>query len=143
MSVPVCTIDPALQSQLKEFRFRRDSASTSTSGRAIVMKIDRDSMTLVADETFDDVSANDLRDELPERQPRFVVYSFPLSHDQGRVSFPMCLLFSTPRDCKTELQVMYAGSKLNLVKEAGLTKVFEIRDLEELTEEWLAEKLRH
>ena len=29
------------------------------------------------------------------------------------------------------LQMMYAGTKLSLVKEADLTKVFEIRDLED------------
>lgn len=94
-------------------------------------------------QVLDDVTADELRDELPEHQPRFVVYSFALDHgDQGRVSYPMCLLFSTPRDCKTELQVMYAGTKLSLVKEAELTKVFEIRDLEELTDDWLQQKLR-
>ena len=37
--------------------------------------------------------------------------------------------------------MMYAGSKLELVKVAELTKVFEIRSLEELTEEWLHSKL--
>jgi hypothetical protein len=40
-----------------------------------------------------------------------------------------------------ELQMMYAGSKLSLVKEADITKVFELRDIEELTEEWLIEQL--
>lgn len=37
--------------------------------------------------------------------------------------------------------MMYAGSKLELVKEAELTKVFEIRDLDELTDEFLHSKL--
>ena len=37
--------------------------------------------------------------------------------------------------------MMYAGSKLSLVKEADITKVFEVRDLEEFTEEWLLEQL--
>jgi hypothetical protein len=40
-----------------------------------------------------------------------------------------------------ELQMMYAGSKLSLVKDAEITKVFEIRDIDELTEEWLLEQL--
>lgn len=48
-------------------------------------------------------------------------------------------MYST--DCKVELQMMYAGSKLELVKVAELTKVFEIRELDELTEEWLQSKL--
>jgi hypothetical protein len=41
-----------------------------------------------------------------------------------------------------ELQIMYAGTKLALQKEAGLTRVYEVRELEELTEDWLQEKLR-
>lgn len=106
------------------------------------MKIDIDKKLLVCEDVLDDISAEDLREELPERQPRFVVYSFRLDHSDNRVSYPMCLLFSTPRDCKTELQVMYAGTKLSLVKEAELTKVFEIRDLDELDDEWLHGKLR-
>jgi len=36
---------------------------------------------------------------------------------------------------------MYAGSKLSLQKEMDITKVFELRELEELTEEWLMSKL--
>lgn len=82
------------------------------------------------------------RDELPGHQPRFIIYSFKLDHGDGRISYPLCLLFSTPRDCKPELMVMYAGTKLSLVKAAELTKVYEIRDLDELTDEWLEEKLK-
>ncbi len=137
MSVPVCEIDPALKEQLRSFRFSRE-----TSSRAIVVKVDPDRRLLLCDQTLDDVDVEGLREELPERQPRFIVYSFRLDHGDGRVSYPMCLIFSTPRDCKIELQVMYAGSKLNLVREAELTKVFEIRDLEDLTDEWLVEKLK-
>lgn len=37
--------------------------------------------------------------------------------------------------------MMYAGSKLSLQKELDITKVFEVRELEELTEEWLMGKL--
>ena len=37
--------------------------------------------------------------------------------------------------------MMYAGTKLSIVREMDLTKVYEIRDVEELTEEWLLSKL--
>jgi hypothetical protein len=37
--------------------------------------------------------------------------------------------------------MMYAGSKLSLEQEVEMTKTFEIRELEELTEEWLQSKL--
>ena len=40
-----------------------------------------------------------------------------------------------------DFQMMYAGSKLSVVGETGLTKVFELRSVEELTDEWLESKL--
>lgn len=40
-----------------------------------------------------------------------------------------------------ELQVLYAGMKLMLQRETGLSKVFDVDELEELTEDWLKEKL--
>ncbi|TSK67179.1 Glia maturation factor gamma [Bagarius yarrelli] len=43
--------------------------------------------------------------------------------------------------CKPEQQMMYAGSKNRLVQSAELTKVFEIRNADDLSEEWLKEKL--
>jgi Cofilin/tropomyosin-type actin-binding protein len=44
-------------------------------------------------------------------------------------------------DSQIELQIMYAGTKMALQREADLTRVYEVRELEELTEEWLQEKL--
>ncbi|KAG7272734.1 hypothetical protein CRUP_031058 [Coryphaenoides rupestris] len=63
-------------------------------------------------------------------------------HDDGRVSYPLCFIFSSPCGGKPEQQMMYAGSKNKLVKTLQLTKVFEVRTTEDLTEEWLKEKLR-
>uniref|UniRef100_A0A4X2KHG9 Glia maturation factor beta n=1 Tax=Vombatus ursinus TaxID=29139 RepID=A0A4X2KHG9_VOMUR len=64
-------------------------------------------------------------------------YSFEI--DQNRESN---LYFNDEENgCKPEQQMMYAGSKNNLVQTAELTKVFEIRNTEDLTEEWLCEKL--
>ena len=97
---------------------------------------------LVIEDTLEDVNAEMLQSELPERQPRFILYSFELDHGDGRISYPMCLIWSTPIGCKTDLQMMYAGTKLPLVKEAGITKVFEIRELDELTDEWLESRMK-
>lgn len=36
---------------------------------------------------------------------------------------------------------MYAGTKLALQKEVDLTRVYEVRELDEMTDEWLSEKL--
>ncbi|XP_063040416.1 glia maturation factor beta isoform X2 [Engraulis encrasicolus] len=105
------------------------------------MKIDKDKQLVILDEEHEDITPDDLKDELPERQPRFVVYSYKYVHDDGRVSYPLCFIFSSPVGCKPEQQMMYAGSKNKLVQTVELTKVFEIRNTEDLTEEWLREKL--
>ena len=42
------------------------------------------------------ISPEELKLELPERQPRFVVYSYKYVHDDGRVSYPLCFIFSSP-----------------------------------------------
>ncbi|XP_025049182.1 glia maturation factor gamma [Alligator sinensis] len=55
--------------------------------------------------------------------PTFVAYSYQYKHDDGRVSYPLCLIFSSPLGCKPEQQMMYAGSKNRLVQATQLTKV--------------------
>ncbi|KAG1944186.1 glia maturation factor beta [Pimephales promelas] len=69
------------------------------------------------------------------------IVSYKLTHGDGRVSYPLCFIFSSPVGCKPEQQMMYAGSKNRLVQSADLTKIFEVRNPDDLTEEWLKEKL--
>ncbi|KAG9478274.1 glia maturation factor gamma [Eleutherodactylus coqui] len=135
-SLVVCDVDPDLREKLRKFRFRKE-----TNNAAILMKIDKEKQLVVLEEEFEDISPDDLQNELPERQPRFLVYSYRYSHDDGRISYPLCMIFSSPVGCKPEQQMMYAGSKNRLVQIAELTKVFEIRTTSDLTEEWLKERL--
>ncbi|XP_040135663.1 glia maturation factor gamma isoform X1 [Ictidomys tridecemlineatus] len=147
-SLVVCEVDPELKEKLRKFRFRKE-----TDNAAIVMKVDKDRQMVVLEEEFQNISPDELKSELPERQPRFVVYSYKYVHEDGRVSYPLCFIFSSPVGCKPEQQMMYAGSKNRLVQTAELTKVlghglpstggrvFEIRTTDDLTEAWLQEKL--
>ncbi|KAM3871186.1 LOW QUALITY PROTEIN: glia maturation factor beta [Diretmus argenteus] len=144
-SLVVCDVDEDLVKKLTEFRFRKE-----TNNAAIIMKIDKEKDLVILEAEHDDISPDELKEELPERQPRyplndtpgtFIVYSYKYQHDDGRVSYPLCFIFSSPVGCKPEQQMMYAGSKNKLVQTVKLTKVFEIRNTEDLTEEWLREKL--
>uniref|UniRef100_A0A8D0AS17 Glia maturation factor n=1 Tax=Sander lucioperca TaxID=283035 RepID=A0A8D0AS17_SANLU len=126
-----------------KFRFRKE-----TNNAAILMKIDMVKQLVILEEEYEDISLDDLRNELPERQPRypsypctFIVYSYKYVHADGRVSYPLCFIFSSPMGCKPEQQMMYAGSKNQLVQAAELTKVFETRNADDLTEEWLKNQL--
>ncbi|XP_063240463.1 glia maturation factor beta [Bacillus rossius redtenbacheri] len=135
-NVKVCDIGDDVKEALKKFRFRKNEKNA-----ALIMKVNREKQLICVDDLLEDVTIDDVREVLPGHQPRYVVYSYRMAHPDGRVSFPMCFIYVTPRDSQMELQIMYAGTKLALQKEADLTRVYEVRELEELTEEWLCEKL--
>ncbi|KAJ8411908.1 hypothetical protein AAFF_G00155460 [Aldrovandia affinis] len=65
-SLVVCDVDEDLVKKLREFRFRKE-----TNNAAIIMKIDKDRQLVILDEEHEDISPDDLKDELPERQPRY------------------------------------------------------------------------
>lgn len=132
----ICDIDESLYPLFKKFRFRKEKTVA-----AIVMKIVPEGLKVVLDEEYEDISIEDLVAELPDHLPRYILLSYILKHDDGRISFPMIFLFVSPTGVKPEMQMMYAGSKLTVVQASNATKVFELRDLDELTDEYLNNKL--
>ncbi|XP_012286317.1 glia maturation factor beta isoform X1 [Orussus abietinus] len=132
----MCDIEDDVKDALRAFRFRK-----SQKNAALILKVDREKQKICIDEQMEDIKIDDLQEIIPCHQPRYIVYSYKMEHADGRISYPMCFIFYTPRDIQMELQVIYAGMKLALQREAELTRVYEVRELEELTEDWLKEKL--
>uniref|UniRef100_A0A1L8E3I1 Putative glia maturation factor beta n=1 Tax=Nyssomyia neivai TaxID=330878 RepID=A0A1L8E3I1_9DIPT len=137
MADKLCDISPEVQEKVKEFRF-----SKSTTNSALVLKIDREKQLVILDEFFDDITIEELQEQLPGHQPRYVILSYRMQHDDQRVSYPMCFIFYTPRESQMELQMMYACTKMALQRDAALPRAFEVRELDDLTEDWLREKLK-
>ncbi|XP_054262632.1 glia maturation factor beta [Macrosteles quadrilineatus] len=136
MSMKVCDIEDDVKDALRQFRFRKHNNNA-----ALILKVDREKQKICIDSMVEDTCLDDLRDILPGHQPRYVVYSNKMEHSDGRISYPLSFIYITPQDSQRDLQVMYAGTKLALQKEADLTRVYEVRELDELTDEWLKEKL--
>ncbi|CAI6346353.1 unnamed protein product [Macrosiphum euphorbiae] len=132
MGTKVCDIGDDVKETLRKFRFRK-----TTKNAALIMKVDREKQQVCVDEMLDDVTLDELREILPGHQPRYIIYCCKMEHEDGRVSFPMCFIYFTPRDSHMELQIMYAGTKMALQREANLTRVYEVRELDEMTDEWL------
>ncbi|XP_043271293.1 glia maturation factor beta [Venturia canescens] len=135
-SINTCDIDENVKTSLKEFRFRK-----SQKNAALILKVDRPKQMICLDEIIEDVQIEDLQERIPSHEPRYIVYSYKMHHTDGRISYPMCFIFYTPQGIQMELQVLYASMKLVLQKQAELTRCYEVRELEELTEEWLKAKL--
>ncbi|XP_023324626.1 glia maturation factor beta [Eurytemora carolleeae] len=136
-SVPVCELDQELRTRLNKIK-----RLSTKSGIAIIMKMDKELGTIVEDEYLDDCSVDDIKESLPGHQPRYLLYTFSHKHKDERVTYPLVFIFYSPLGCKTDLSVMYAASKVNLIRELDIGKTFEIRDLEEFTEEWLIKNLK-
>lgn len=136
-NLKICKVEEGLNAKLEKFRFRK-----AKNNAAIIMKIDIDEMMVIEDDTLEDITIEELVNELPEHLPRFVALSYVRNHDDGRVSYPLVFVFLSPAGTKPELQMMYAGTKTSLVNDLKFPKVYELRDIEEFTEEWLLEKLK-
>lgn len=135
-NVKVCHINDDVKEALKKFRFRK-----SSSNAALILKVNREEQKICVDSVIEDVSLDELREIIPSHEPRYIIYCYRMEHLDGRISFPMCFIYFTPRDSHMELQIMYAGTKIALQREANLTRSYEVRELEELTEEWLKEQI--
>ncbi|KAG8709142.1 hypothetical protein FRC09_000843 [Ceratobasidium sp. 395] len=74
-------------------------------------------------EQFDNISMEDLAEELPDASPRYVVLSYERKHDDGRTSFPLIMLNWTPAGSETGLMTLHASALI-----AFQNAVIEIRD---------------
>ncbi|KDR73682.1 hypothetical protein GALMADRAFT_251466 [Galerina marginata CBS 339.88] len=93
-------------------------------------------------EQFDDISIEDLAEELPENSPRYVVLSYELKHKDGRTSFPLVLINWSPSSSETGMMTLHASALLNFQNTADVSKVIEVRDGPEgLTKEVIDSKL--
>ncbi|VDM96255.1 unnamed protein product [Thelazia callipaeda] len=132
----ICAMSTELSDELKRFRF-----SKKRSTNALILKIDSVKQLIALDKKLEDCTPEEIRNELPSQQPRYVVISYEHTHDDGRLSYPLYLVLYSPSGCNPRLQMMYAGSRNSLAKECGLNKNFEIREADELTKELLESRM--
>lgn len=126
------------------------------------VKIDPTHLRVVLEEELENVTLEQVAQQLPDSFPRYVLYTLPHGHPDGRVSYPLLFIFVSPTDTKPELMMMYSGTKTSLVRQCGATKVrvapgpptsladaadgrpaqvFDVRSVEELSDEWAHEQI--
>ena len=88
----MASISDEVREELEALRSRESADST-----ALVLKIDPDTMSVVRDDTYEDITLDELAEELPEHQPRYIVYT--MGYDTP------CFIFLSPQGTKPELQV--------------------------------------
>jgi Cofilin/tropomyosin-type actin-binding protein len=108
---------------------------------ALILKIDRKKLLVEVEDELAQVPIEDIADELPPSAPRYVCYSYLNTHADGRKSYPLVFIYYIPPGCNPELNMLYSSTKLPLTRLFNIQKEFELRDQEDLTEEWLKKKL--
>ncbi|KIJ69038.1 hypothetical protein HYDPIDRAFT_144625 [Hydnomerulius pinastri MD-312] len=132
-------IPQSLKDTLRKFRFARRNQGSA----ALVVKIDKNKLVMEEAEQFDNISIEDLAEELPENSPRYVLLSYELKHSDGRTSFPLVLVNWVPSSCEMKMMTLHASAFLDFQTCADVAKVIEIRDgAESLTKEAIDAKLK-
>jgi hypothetical protein len=62
----------------------------------LAVKIDKESLKVVKDELLEGLSMEELAEELPENQPRYILFSYEYNHEDGRVSYPLVFFYWSP-----------------------------------------------
>ncbi|RDX56509.1 glia maturation factor beta [Polyporus arcularius HHB13444] len=133
-------IPQELKTSLRKFRFARRNAGHA----AIVIKINKQKLVMEEVEQYDDISIEDLAEELPENSPRYVVLSYELNHSDGRKSFPLVLVNWAPTSSEISLLTLHASALLDFQSTADVSKVIEVRDgAEGFTKDLIDQKLLH
>ncbi|KAJ3725765.1 hypothetical protein EV361DRAFT_939322 [Lentinula raphanica] len=117
-------IPQSIKDSLRKFRFARRNEGSA----AIVIKINKQKLIMEEVEQFDNISIEELAEELPENSPRYVVLSHALVHPDGRTSFPLVLINWAPPSSEIGLLTLHASALLNFQTTADVSKVIEIRE---------------
>jgi len=133
-------IPKELKDALRKFRFARRNAGSA----ALVVKINKQKLIMEEVEQFDNISIDDLAEELPENAPRYVVLSYELNHEDGRTSFPLVLINWAPMTSEMSLLTLHASAFLEFQNTADISKVIEVRGgQEDLTKDIIDAQLKH
>jgi len=130
-------IPKEVKDALRKFRFRRNEGTA-----ALVIKINKAKLIMEVAEELDDLSIEEIAEELPENSPRFVLLSYEFVHSDGRKSSPLILINWAPTSSEIGMLTLHASAFLDFQTTADVSKVIEVRDGPEgLTKEIVDAKL--
>ncbi|UJR31259.1 hypothetical protein I4U23_018759 [Adineta vaga] len=133
-SMSPCTIEKDVLDAMKKFR-----RSSNKSTMAMILRCDMKTNQVVIDKELKDINVEQLIDELPSREPRFILHSHELKHADGRVQYPLNLILYIPDGCGTNNRFTYASTANAVSASSGITRIIELR--EDISAEWLNREL--
>mmetsp|Transcript_16948 Transcript_16948/g.29326 ORF Transcript_16948/g.29326 Transcript_16948/m.29326 type:complete len:138 (-) Transcript_16948:71-484(-) len=133
-----CTIGDEIVEAFNKFKTAKTKETS-----AMILKINVKELKVEIQETFDDnADYEDIQDELPSSVPRYIIVSQKHVRDDGRITYPLLFIYYVPTAIKPELAMLYSSTKHELGVKISVNKTFEVRDADQLTEEWVLKKLK-
>lgn len=109
-------------------------SSRAKDPQAVIYTIDRSTLEILPASSTTYTSLQDISDDLPENQPRFILLSYPMTLASGRLSVPYVMLNYLPANTKQETRMLYAGAKELMRNTAEVNRIIEISEAEEVEE---------
>lgn len=69
------------------------------------------------------MTIEELIEELPSREPRFILHSHELKHSDGRIQYPLNLILYIPDGCGTNNRFTYASTANSVSAASGISRV--------------------
>lgn len=89
-------------------------------------EIDKKTLEIHQSDDSTYTSLASIADDLPDHAPRFVLLSYPLTLDSGRMSVPYVMLYYLPTTCNSEVKMLYAGAKELMRNTAEVGRIIEV-----------------
>lgn len=108
---------------------------------AIILRPDVDTLKVELEKEFNEgISLDDIINELPTNEPRFIVYMPERVHPDGRKSYPLILINYCPPGLPPQINIVYSNSRTELSKEFQINHLWDTKKRISLGDEELKEK---
>ncbi|KAK4494945.1 hypothetical protein PRZ48_014301 [Zasmidium cellare] len=131
------TFSTETKDKLRKFRL---GTSRAKDPQAVIYQINKSTLEITPSSSTIYTSMEDLSDDLPDNSPRYILLSYPLQQDSGRLSVPYVMLNYLPPTSSAELRMLYAGAKELMRNTAEAGRLLELGDAEEVV--GIEERLR-
>ncbi|EDR27528.1 Glia maturation factor beta, putative [Entamoeba dispar SAW760] len=134
----LATLSADAAAQFKKFKIKRNPENC-----ALILKINRSNNSIDVEEELDNTPLLDLQDYLPTTEPRFIVYSYKFETRDGRITYPLVLIYSSPTGINPQFSMIYTSCLASLQSSLpGVQRNYTVKDVEDLTDEWMIENLK-
>ncbi|OAF66830.1 GMF-gamma [Intoshia linei] len=135
-TISMCKQDEYLMKSMRKFRFNKSQQRAT-----LIVKIENFNTICVDDEFYNNEPIEEIMENLNENEPRFIVHSFELVHNDGRKSYPIILIYYSPVCCNTNLIMVYTSCIQEFSHTYDLHKTFNTHELDEIDEQYLINQL--